>query len=270
MFSVFYKRKSEEVNISNPITFVIFVGYPRSGHSLVGSLIDAHPHAIISHELDVLGLLKDNQVSNRQKLYSKISDNSRTYAERGRTSWGYSYDVPELFQGKATELKVIGDKKGGDSTMHLAQHPELLDQLKELVGSDLKIIHIIRNPFDIIATRILRGTSSQGKSQDEEIDRITTSHQHMTQVVSGLRDSEKSHWIDMKSEDLKANAKPELQRLFAFLGLSTSEGFLQACSNIIDPKVSKTRKRLDWRTEQISRVNELIRHHEFLNGYSYE
>ena len=30
--------------------FVFFIGYPRSGHSIVGSLMDAHPHMIIANE----------------------------------------------------------------------------------------------------------------------------------------------------------------------------------------------------------------------------
>ena len=34
--------------------FCIFIGYPRSGHSLLGSLLDAHPEMVIAHELDVL------------------------------------------------------------------------------------------------------------------------------------------------------------------------------------------------------------------------
>ena len=29
---------------------VFFVGYPRSGHSIVGALMDAHPHVVIPHE----------------------------------------------------------------------------------------------------------------------------------------------------------------------------------------------------------------------------
>ena len=28
--------------------FVIFIGYPRSGHSIVGSFMDAHPHMVIT------------------------------------------------------------------------------------------------------------------------------------------------------------------------------------------------------------------------------
>ena len=35
-------------------TFLLFVGHPRSGHSLVGSLLDAHPDVVVSHELDAL------------------------------------------------------------------------------------------------------------------------------------------------------------------------------------------------------------------------
>ena len=27
--------------------FVMFVGYPRSGHSIVGALLDAHPHLTV-------------------------------------------------------------------------------------------------------------------------------------------------------------------------------------------------------------------------------
>src|SRR5512143_1721936 len=33
--------------------FCLFVGYPRSGHSLVGAFLNAHRHAVVSHELNV-------------------------------------------------------------------------------------------------------------------------------------------------------------------------------------------------------------------------
>ena len=36
-------------------TFAFFLGYPHSasGHSIVGTLMDSHPHIVISHEVDV-------------------------------------------------------------------------------------------------------------------------------------------------------------------------------------------------------------------------
>ena len=39
-------------------TLCLFIGYQRSGHSLVGSLLDAHPRMAIAHELDALFYLK--------------------------------------------------------------------------------------------------------------------------------------------------------------------------------------------------------------------
>ena len=35
-------------------TFVFFIGYARSGSSIVASFMDAHPHAVVSHEVGVL------------------------------------------------------------------------------------------------------------------------------------------------------------------------------------------------------------------------
>ena len=29
--------------------FVFFAGYARSGHSIIGALMDAHPHVVIAH-----------------------------------------------------------------------------------------------------------------------------------------------------------------------------------------------------------------------------
>ncbi|KAJ7371717.1 hypothetical protein OS493_023052 [Desmophyllum pertusum] len=44
-------------------TFVMFIGYPRSRHSLVGAILDAHPEIIIPHEYDVLARWKEYQSS---------------------------------------------------------------------------------------------------------------------------------------------------------------------------------------------------------------
>src|SRR3989344_1389974 len=41
----------ETPDFSSVRTFILFVGYPRSGHSLIGSIMDAHPNIIIAHEV---------------------------------------------------------------------------------------------------------------------------------------------------------------------------------------------------------------------------
>jgi hypothetical protein len=46
------KKRFENVG-----TYFMFIGYPRSGHSLIGSLLDAHPNIVCAHELGVLRYL---------------------------------------------------------------------------------------------------------------------------------------------------------------------------------------------------------------------
>ena len=99
-------------NLYNGVeSFVLFVGYPRSGHSLVGAILDSHPEIIISNEFDLLTKLdrffKDpNEESNSRslKIFSKLYSVSRRQAIFGNRApnktYGYSYYIPGGWQGK--------------------------------------------------------------------------------------------------------------------------------------------------------------------------
>lgn len=54
--------------------------------------------------------------------------------------------------------QVIGDKKGGPTTSMLGKARGLLDlqELQKTVAVPIRLIHVIRNPFDNIATICLR------------------------------------------------------------------------------------------------------------------
>ncbi|KAL9978240.1 hypothetical protein ACROYT_G015735 [Oculina patagonica] len=82
----------------------------------------------------------------------------------------YSYNVPGAWQGTFNgKLKVIGDKKGGGTTMELTEKPEkfsILKELNETVGIPLKFLHVIRNPFDVISTWVLRLFKARLKVND--------------------------------------------------------------------------------------------------------
>ena len=44
--------------------FFIFFGYPRSGHTILGALVDAHPNMVISHQYNpcVKSHLSNNRI----------------------------------------------------------------------------------------------------------------------------------------------------------------------------------------------------------------
>ena len=56
-------------------------------------------------------------------------------------------------------FQIIGDKKGGKTTLLLhrsTKYWSLLQEIQEKVHIPIKFIHTIRNPFDNIATMLLR------------------------------------------------------------------------------------------------------------------
>ena len=112
--------------------YTFFVGWGRSGHSLFGSLLDAHPSFSIAHELDVLPLV-DAGLSKSQ-IFSLILENSERFSQSGGgRGWsGYSYAVPNQFQGNHNNLHVLGDKKGGGATEYIAfVNQSILKKLRE-------------------------------------------------------------------------------------------------------------------------------------------
>ena len=64
--------------------YCMFIGYPRSGHSLIGALLDAHPNIIIAHELNDLRYFARG-FSKRKSIiyyYEVLSDTLRLDDER--------------------------------------------------------------------------------------------------------------------------------------------------------------------------------------------
>ena len=88
----------------------------------------------------------------KHQLYQLLLDNSRRFAGRGREWTGYAYEVPNQWQGRFDELRLIGDKKGGRSTLRLARDPGLLHRLRKTVATEIRFVHTIRNPYDNVAT----------------------------------------------------------------------------------------------------------------------
>ena len=50
---VTWNRSFQPLPLSVIKFYVFFVGVARSGHSIVGAVLDSHPHIVISHELNV-------------------------------------------------------------------------------------------------------------------------------------------------------------------------------------------------------------------------
>ena len=96
-------------------TILFFIGYPRSRHTLLGSLLDAHPHMVIADETRALTKWSSNphkwMINSGHPYYDLMFNASQRVAKKGRRSRvfkdsvanatrNFRYSVPNQWQGR--------------------------------------------------------------------------------------------------------------------------------------------------------------------------
>lgn len=283
---------AEGLDFSATRTLVQFAGFPRSGHSIVGSLLESHAHALVAHELDMMGLLSAG--FERDEIFALIARNSRDFEFSGRCWNGFSYAVPGGCGGQADPISVIGDKKGDWAVRRTIEDPGLLDRLQDIM-SGLRVcwISVIRNPFDNVATLSLRNgrqydrlrieagenqrfrerlAGEMGKSVTQSV--LAQMIDDYAVLCAGLEAMKRStaaeDWYELHLDRLIENPTRELAALFQFLNLEPAPKFVANAANLIAPGPSRTRHDLIWLPGQQARVEGLIARHAFLKGYSFD
>jgi hypothetical protein len=244
-------------------TYCMFLGYPRSGHSLVGSLLDAHPHAIIAHELHALRYVRYR--FGRDQLFWLLLENSREFTRKGRVWTGYSYLVPGQWQGRFSDLRVIGDKRGGTSVRELGRRPWLLNEIRARVALPLKFIHVVRNPYDNIAT--MHAKSAKDRPLEVSFEHYLGMARNILELKRKLPEEE---FFDLRHEDLVAHPQARLQALCHFLDLEPDAAYLSACASIVFHAPHRTRKDVHWTPELLARAEREFSQLPFLSSYCFD
>jgi len=256
-----YKYTFDEIN-----TFCIFIGYPRSGHSLVGALLDAHPNAVIAHEADILGLVEMSFFSQKQ-IFSFLMDRSKEFAKAGLSWSGYDYVISNQWQGKFSELKIIGDKKGGHSTLRFGRSPELFEKLHKRINAEIKFIHHIRNPYDNIIT-MQRWIYAKNKT---DLRKQIDLYFKLCETVNNLKEKIKpENLFEQKHEYLIANPAEYLKELCSFLAINITDDYIKDCSAHINESPNKSRYKLEWKDDDLEYVQSRIQQYDFLKGYKFD
>lgn len=243
-------------------TYLTFIGYPRSGHSLVGSLLDAHPDAVVAHELDALEHVQAGV--GRDRLYEMLVESSREFTVAGREWEGYGYQVPDQWQGSFRRLRVIGDKKGAASTRRLADNPDLLERLRDTVSGEMKFVHVIRNPYDNVSTMFNR------RRANRSLRATIKKYFALCEANADLKDRLGESVFDLKHEEFVQNPKLCLGRLCEFLGLEKHEDYLEDCASLVFGSPRKTRHETQWNAGALERLGEGMGRYDFLKDYSFE
>ena len=284
------KRRLTQQDINGVQCFVLFIGYAHSGHSIIGSMMDAHPNMVIAHEYSVMNRWWKERERCRDKktLFNELCGKSRsTIAPHGtynNQEKGYTLAIPNLWQGcRYTDLKVIGDKRGGLFTRVVISRFEkirrVFDEVRETVGVPIKLIHVVRNPFDIIATTFVRpSTVAQHRWDNNDTANITTKT-IPTKVIYDMKKSaeaimaiEKEWGADMLNihhADFVHDPKSVLQRICEFVDVDCPKKYLETCYNKTFKTVSKSRHLIEWPSDVVEEGEAMMREIPFFQRYSF-
>jgi hypothetical protein len=235
-------------------TFCCFVGHGRSGGSLVGALLNAHPNIVMSNELNSLRRLATGLTE--IQLYRVIYLVSRRQVWRGSMGGGgYSYAVPGQWQGRHLELRVIGDRKAGATAYEILRKPSVLAILDRKVKLDKKFIHVIRNPFDAITTTYEKTLPKRTEDADSHLSREIRNYfarcaaVHLIEKQFGRRSIHHVY-----HERLITDPIAELRRTCTFLGVTQPDDYLHNCASILKKSPHQSRQNLAWSESQIALV----------------
>jgi hypothetical protein len=236
-------------------SYVSFVGFPRSGHTLVGSLLTAHPDAVISHELDALRYLQERV--DRRALFGLVLREDRRFAESGSVWTGYDYSVPGQWQGRYRKLKVIGDKKGGGTALRLHSRPQLLDRLSRTVLLPTKYVIVTRNPLDNITRMSTRGSMSLGQAIDVYFRMADAAERTVREAESFV----------MTHEAFASDPVSHLRSLVSWLELEADDQYLSACGSIVHPP-RPAREEVRWDADVLTYVRREASRRSILAHYA--
>lgn len=240
------------------IKFVMFCGYPRSGHSLVASILNAHPNCIISNQKNILKSKKFD----KNTLFSIINEGSNS----------------NYFPGDVTitplpkeEIKVMGDKTGHRTIEYLVSYPiqayERLEKIKETFG-DIYWIHIVRNPFDNIATWTLKNNKENKIGLHKEFERVLEKYERYNEEIVDLK--KKYKVLTLHHESNIRNTKKALSKICDFLEIKYFLEWEKRVKKKIWREPRETRKKFPWNGNKKGRIMTITGKYDWLGGYSFK
>ncbi|MBC6413818.1 MAG: sulfotransferase [Chromatiales bacterium] len=281
----------EDKYFSKLHTMLLTIGFARSGSSLVGYLLTAHPNMVIAHEPGIRTLYKAGDIIlllygilfKNQQMYTRAveaqkveidkiipaSNEPKTKGSR-RTEW-YPI-VPNQWQNRCKSLEVAGVKESA-RIAHLLVEGDTLKQFTSLVKKkkmSLKFIFTVRNPYDMIATRVREVMHSKRISEIEKLSKSISVYERHCVCNKNLlsRIKAKNVFIN-RHEDMVADPKDQLTKLCRFLKVKASQDYLNDCMSVVCPTARESRYEIDWLEEHKERVAKLSEDYDFFAGYSW-
>lgn len=246
--------------------YCMFVGHPRSGHSALGTLLNAHQNLLISHNLDAVQYFRAG--FSREDVYFLIQERDRAFSAQGRSAGGYSYTISGQHQDNYSSIQIFGDKRAGATSRHLQKDPDFLKRLPDLLGLPVWVLLHVRNPWDNISSMFLRPSIRLGRSLPQLVDWYFELMDAACAAVD--RADSAIRVIPSRHEQLIKDAPAVLARILGEFGLSVDDDYYQACRDFVHAIPRKTREQAPWTASLVENVRRQADRYPLLAGYDFD
>ena len=262
-------------------------------------MLDAHPDIIIAHEFQLFKKFVkfpklSQSLNQRYQLYSMLYRDSymeATHGARttGQDAKGYNLELKNSWQGRFRRLRVIGEKGGSNTVKMYRTAPKLFQryyqQLLQTTRVPVQVFHVIRNPYDIIATDVLYAANdllghnyprtklpaSATRKYDNEtllMVRTVSLFENARAIVEMVRKF-RMNVLELHHEDLIADPKGTIRQICKFLEVECSEDYLQQCSDKTFKSASRSRDSIIWPQKVIDIVEKEKQKYPFFQHYTF-
>lgn len=254
--------REQSLSLEDVVTTCLFIGPVKSGGSLVGAMLDAHPDIVMGDEVDLARLVRA-RISGDAML-AEFARSARREAMKGRVTarrlGGYSLEIRGWSQGSSERPRVVGSSRPGPTTRYLADTPGALARVIDMF-SDRRFVflHVIRRPEDSIAAMVLR-------SGRDVVD-AAADHARQCERLDWLRRQLGDSVYSVRYESLLDDCPGTLQGVVEFLGADPNGSYLDACSDLIDAGRAPESTQVSWNTAAVDIVEETVHTYDFLAPY---
>lgn len=281
-----------------------FIGNGRSGSTLAGAMLNAHPQMLFAFESYAFKRMAGQSRCRRLHLWGGTLRLAGRQAAEELHNTGYDYTIPGARRAAPAFPRVVGDK-------HAAPVSELFRKLgpkklaaQALEGRPMCFVHMMRNPYDVITTMHRWHGPDHGRFKDDfswrtpglgipdgdadpmrdlleyakrelrDGNRLPYLACHFFARAEGVwllkTQGEPSSVIDVHYARLADAPRTELSRIAERLGVDRNEAWLRACERFAKP-VSRTRTKLAhlWTEDLRKLTDEQISRFNFLQGYGW-
>lgn len=244
---------------------------------MVGSMIDAHPNAVISIEANAFQMLQLGYYRSAMFLFIEFWSKFVSGVLGNRWS-GYNYKIGGGSQGKSQEILIIGDNDANQTSKRILRKPHLTKQIARRVGVPVKYIHVVRNPFDIITTMHNRKTGNFNKSQmktvasgvnEELLKKKIRTFFRKAEEVERLITSQQIDALNVFHDHLILAPKETLKIITDFIEMDVSDEFLSICASTIHSSSNLSRHKIFWPEKLKREVESRCRQISFLKDYTF-